>query len=340
MVRGHRIAIAGFGNVGQALARLIARGHSFAGGVDIAAVSDPRFGTVISDAALDPEALIQAAGAGGFEGLVGYVPDGDVPGMIGEAGADTLVEVTFTDLSTGEPATTHVRRALEAGWNVSTTNKGPIALHLEELCDLARSKGVGLAFEGTVMSGTPVVLLARESVRHAGFRSAVGILNGTANHIICRIEEGVTYQQALTEAQRRGYAEADPSGDVEGHDAAAKIAILSQILVGEAIQLSEIERTPLDALTSEEVVGASTHEEHWRYVGTLEQVDGRWSGSVQPKLFPAAHPLAGVTGATNAITFHTELLGDITVSGPGAGRTETAFAVICDLRQIEKVRSR
>ena len=332
----HRVALAGFGNVGQALARLLAHRHPATEEIEIAAVCDPRFGTVISDQPLDPKDLIAGAEAGGFEQIEGDVAGADVAVMIEKAEADTLIEVTFTDLTSGEPATTHIRRALEAGWNVSTTNKGPIALHLDELAPLARSQGVVLAYEGTVMSGTPTVLLAVEVVRAAGFRGAVGILNGTANHIICRMEEGIGYEEALADAQVRGYAEADPSGDVEGLDAAAKVAILAQLLVGVSISLDEIERTPLDVLTPQDV--ATAGRERWRYVSTLEEREGRWTGSVRPELLPAAHPLAGVAGATNAITFQTDLLGEVTVSGPGAGPTETAFAVLSDLRRIERDR--
>ena len=333
----HRIAIAGFGNVGQAVARLIADEHPSAARLAITGVSDPRFGTLASDEALDASQLLEAVTDGGFGDMPGYLDGAGVLEMIESAAADTLVELTFTDLESGEPATTHVRRAIEAGLDVSTTNKGPIALNYGELRELADGKGVTLAFEGTVMSGSPAVELAR-TIRDAGCHGALGILNGTTNYIITRMESGIGYDAALEEAQERGYAEADPTGDVEGHDAAGKLTILAQVLADVAIPIGEIERVPLSTVGLEDITEAGESGERWRYVGSLEERDGEWRASVAPKRLPDTHPLAAITGATNAITFRTDLLGDVTVSGPGAGRTETAFAVISDLRRIERAR--
>jgi homoserine dehydrogenase len=337
MRSSHRIAMAGFGNVGQAVARLIAERHSSTTGLAITGVSDPRFGTLVAEEPLDAEALLDAAANGGFADLPAYRKKGGVLEMIESVSADTLVELTFTDLETGEPATTHVRRAIETGLNVSTTNKGPIALNYGELRDLADAKGVALAFEGTVMSGSPAVELAM-TIKDAGCSGALGILNGTTNYVITRMEAGVSYGDALAEAQERGYAEADPTGDVEGHDAAGKLTILAQVLAGAAIPIGDVERVPLATVSSNDIAEAAKNKERWRYIGTLEERDGKWRASVSPKRLPDSHPLAAITGATNAITFRTDLLGDVTVSGPGAGRSETAFAVISDLRRIERAR--
>lgn len=331
----HRIAIAGFGNVGQAVAQLIADKHPAADGLAIAGVSDPRFGTVASDSPIDAGSLLSCAEKGAFSGLHGLMADGGVLEMIEAVSADTLVELTFTDLETGEPATTHISSALKAGMNVSTTNKGPIALHYPTLRDLAVENDAALAFEGTVMSGSPAIEMA-QSVREAGCTALMGILNGTTNFIITQMEQGADYDAALAEAQERGYAEADPSGDVEGHDAAGKLAILAQVLAGETIAVSEIERVPLTAVNLADISTAAERGERWRYVGVLEERDGVWRAGVSPKRIPDSHPLAAITGPTNAITFKTELLGDVTVSGPGAGRTATAYAVISDLRRIER----
>lgn len=332
----HRIAIAGFGNVGQALAGLIADKHPAAANIVITGVSDPRYGTVASDSPLDAADLLVAVEDRGFTGA-GLMPEGGVLEMIEAVSADTLVELTFTDLETAEPATSHVRAALETGMSVSTTNKGPIALRYPVLENLAAEKGLTLAFEGTVMSGSPAIATAR-SVRDAGCTALMGILNGTTNFIISQMEEGARYDDALTEAQERGYAEADPSGDVEGHDAAGKLAILAQVLAGETIDVSKIERVPLSAISSKDIARAAESGERWRYVGVLEERDGVWRAGVSPKKVAGSHPLAGVTGPTNAITFKTELLGDVTISGPGAGRIATAYAVVHDLRQIERDR--
>ncbi|MFZ0627543.1 MAG: homoserine dehydrogenase [Acidimicrobiia bacterium] len=340
MAHRQRVAIAGFGNVGQAVTRLIAEGHPSTEGIVLVAVSDPRFGTVVTQDHLDPETLLRAADGDGFAELPGYMADADVLDAIAAVDADTLIELTFTDLVTGEPATTHIRTALETGLNVSTTNKGPIALHLDDLERTAEANDVILAFEGTVMSGSPTVLLTSESIRGAGFRSALGILNGTTNHIISEMGAGSTFERALADAQERGYAEADPTGDIEGIDAAGKLVILARILTDEVIPLDQVERTSLRSLTSEDVAAAQSTGRKWKYLASLTSAGSRWEAKVEPRLIDQTHPLASVDGPTNAITYETELLGEVTLVGPGAGRAETAYAVLNDLDQIAKGRRR
>lgn len=336
-MKGHSVVLAGFGNIGQALAEQIEQQHPASTNLTITGVSDARFGTVVHSAGLDPQRLLGAVREdASFTDLEGIMPDGDVYDAIDHAEADTLVELTFTDLETGEPATSHIRHALRQGMNVSTTNKGPIALHLDELYKSAEENDVVLAFEGTVMSGTPAILLAEHSIKEAGFRGAVGILNGTTNYVITRMEEGATYEHALAEAQDLGYAEADPSGDVDGHDAAGKLSILARLLLDQTIPPSSVRRTPLSTLTEEQVVTARASGTRWRYVAALEQSGGPWQAIVAPRQLDDAHPLSSVMGATNALTFHTESLGDVTLVGPGAGRTETAYAVLRDLKRISQ----
>jgi len=331
----HRIALAGCGNVGQALVRLIAEEHPAARGLEFVAVCDLRYGTVVSDSGIDPCELLAALEGGSLSGLDGHVPGSDVLKTIDACEADTLVELTFTDLETGEPALAHVRHALSSGMNVSTTNKGPIALHLDELERLAADHDVILAYEGTVMSGSPALLTAA-ALRDAGFEGAEGILNGTTNYVITRMEEGCSYADALTEAQDRGYAEADPRGDVDGHDVAGKLVILARVLAGADLSLSDVSTVPLSTLTSAEVSDALAAGDRWRYVAALEPHEGGWAGSVGPRRLSGTHPLASINGATNAISFQTGLLGEVTIAGPGAGRDATAYAVLSDLRAIRR----
>lgn len=330
----HSIALAGFGNIGQAVAGAVADSHPAADGIAITAVSDPRFGTVVDPTGIDAGSLVSAAAEGSFGPLAGFDPEGDVFSSIDASGADTFVELTYTDLETGEPATSHIRHAIGRGMHVSTTNKGPISLHLDDLATLADEHGVHLAFEGTVMSGTPAVLVAAESIRHAGFLGAVGILNGTTNHVITRMEDGVSYADALDEAQRLGYAEADPSGDVDGHDAAGKLSILMRVLTGSVLPPDDVVRVPLSRLDAEALDDARTAGDRWRHVAALERDGDGWTGRVEPRRLPGDHPLSAITGATNALTFHTDLLGDVTIVGPGAGRSETAYSVLNDVRRI------
>lgn len=334
-----KLVLAGFGNVGQAVAELIAGEHPAADGLRICGVVDPRFGSVVDSHGIDCARLLAAArDEGSFEEVPGSSPDTDVFEIIDRSGADTLVELTFTDLETGEPATSHIRHALSRGLNVSTTNKGPIALHLDELEKQAADNDAVLAYEGTVMSGTPAVLIAAESIRSAGFRALTGILNGTTNYIISRMEAGVSYDGALAEAQQCGYAEADPSGDVDGHDVAGKVSILAKVLTDETLPPSDVERTPLRTLSEDDIASATRAGKRWRYLAALEPMGSGWHGAVEPRLVDLDDPLASVTGATNAITFTTDLLDEVTLTGPGAGRSETAYSVLNDLARISSAR--
>lgn len=330
-----RIVIVGFGNIGQAVAQQIADRHPAAEGIVITGVCDARMGGVVDRGGLDAQTLIDTARDDrSLTGLPGALSHVDVFDTIDASGADALVEATFTDLTTGEPATAHIRHAISRGMSVSTTNKGPIALHLEELELQAAEAGVTLAYEGTVMSGTPAVLTAVRSIASAGFIGASGVLNGTTNYIITRMEEGVSYEEALTEAQGLGYAETDPSGDVDGHDAAGKLSILARVLAGTTILPRDVKQVSLSMLVADSVTRSLAQGRKWRYLAVLEQSGDGWKASVGPVEIDDSHPLASVSGATNAVTFQTELLGDVTLMGPGAGRRETAYAVLNDLSRI------
>jgi homoserine dehydrogenase len=258
----------------------------------------------------------------------------DVHKTVTDSNADVVLELTYTNLQTGEPATTHIRWALESGKHVVTTNKGPIALHFPELHQLARSRNLEIGVEGTVMSGTPTLRLGREVLAAAGLRRIQGILNGTTNYILTQIEAGASYTSALAEAQAKGYAEADPTGDVEGYDAAGKVVILANLLIDAPLTMADVDRTGITAISAEDFEQARISGKCWKLIGTVERVNGRIKASVRPTLLDRAHALAGIQGATNAIIYSTDLLGDVMVSGPGAGRQETGFALISDLLAI------
>ena len=245
-----------------------------------------------------------------------------------------MVELTYTDLRTGQPALDHLRLALENGKHVVTSNKGPIALGLPQLAQLARARNLTIGIEGTVMSGTPSLRLGRDLLAAAGIQRIQGILNGTTNYILTQMESGAGYQAALAEAQAKGYAEADPTGDVEGIDAAGKIVILANLLMDAPLTMNDVDRTGITQLDARQIVEARNQGECYKLLGTLEVKDGRLCASVRPTRISLQHPLAAVRGATNAIVYTTDLLGDVTLIGPGAGRRETGFALISDLLSI------
>ena len=305
--------------------------------LQIVAVSDMLKGSLCDPTGLDPAALLEAVRThGSLTSIPAPFHGWDALRTIAESGADVVVELSYTDLKTGEPALTHLRHALLKHKHVVTTNKGPIALHYPELLALAEANGVVLGVEGTVMSGTPVLRMAKELLSAARIIRLQGIVNGTTNYILSQMESGASYANALAEAQGHGYAEADPTGDVEGFDAAGKVVILANLLMEAGLSMADVDRTGITQLTPEDIASAAASRERWKLIARVERVEGKVIASVRPTRLPMAHPLASVSGATNAITFTTELLGDVTIVGPGAGRLETGYALVGDLLSIHR----
>ncbi len=341
-MKTYRIAMIGFGNVGQGFATILqnhasmlAETHGVA--VQIVAVSTRSKGSVYHPDGLDLNALMTAVtDDGNFDRVDALYRDWDALKIIAESNADVIAEISYTDLKTGEPAYRHIRQALDSGKHVITANKGPTALFYPELLQSAREKNLSIGVEGTVLSGTPAVQLGLDLLMGAGITRVQGILNGTTNYILTQMETGATYKDALAEAQAKGYAEADPSGDVDGHDAAGKVVIIGNLLLGLPLTMADVDLEGISGITSADIQTAEANGERWKLIGMVEKLDDGFVAQVKPTRLPITHPLAGVSGATNAITYSTALLGDVTLIGPGAGRIETGYALIGDLLAIHR----
>ncbi|WP_416416254.1 homoserine dehydrogenase [Paenarthrobacter aromaticivorans] len=347
-MKTYNLALIGFGGVNRALAQLIADDPSrFAAlgfELRVVAITDLAFGSLVQGGGINLADVLSMPRGSSFEGLAGGSSDPRNEQVIKDSPADIIVEATFTSPVDGEPAVSHVRWALGTGKHVVTTNKGPVALFGRELTDLARRNGVTFEYEGAVMSGTPVIRLAKKLLGGLELSAVQGILNGTSNYVLGRMENGLTLDKAIAEAQALGYAEADPTADLGGSDVRLKVAILANELLGANLQPTEVETTGIQGISSDDVADALAHGKHWKLIGEARRdSDGRVAASVRPVALTADHPLAGITGATNAVSFSTDLLGAYTVSGPGAGRVETAYALISDIiavDQFEKVANR
>ncbi|HEU5100013.1 MAG TPA: homoserine dehydrogenase [Roseiflexaceae bacterium] len=332
----YRLILIGLGSAGQGLAQIL-RSHGDAlarrYGVElrITAVCTRSRGSLYHADGIDPAALLRAIqDQGHLRDLPGQ-HDSPPLDTIEQSDADVLVELSPTDLVSGEPATTHIRAALGRGMHAITANKGPIALHLAELRRLAADAGLYLGYEGTVMSGTPALRLGWSDLAGCEINELRGIVNGTTNYILTQMESGMSYTDALAEAQRLGYAEADPTGDVEGYDAAAKAVILANVLMDARLSLGDVERAGITTLTRDTIEAARASNERWKLIARVWRDGHRVRASVQPTRLPISHPLSGASGATNALTLTTDLLGDVTLIGPGAGGIPTGFAVISDI---------
>jgi len=231
-----------------------------------------------------------------------------------------------------DPARDYVRRALDAGRHVVTANKQLLSRHGEELWSLARERGVTLGFEAAVAGVVPVVRVLRESLAAAHVERIHGIVNGTTNFILTEMtRSGCGYEEALAQAQRLGFAEADPSDDVGGADAAAKMAILARLAFGVPVHIDDVRCEGITAITSDDIAYAREFGLSLKLIGTAERLEQGISVRVHPAFLYGGHPLASVNGAFNAVTVESEAITEITMSGPGAGGSQTASAVLGDV---------
>ncbi|MFN2115029.1 MAG: homoserine dehydrogenase [Anaerolineae bacterium] len=334
-----RLVLIGFGNVGQGLAELLVEKRedlSDAFGFEplVVGICDAVKGSCYGRDGIDLAVALDTVAGGGSLADLPSGCDWDALRMIEEADADTMVELTFTDIETGEPASTHVAAALERGLNVVTTNKGPLALHYHDLDSVAEDEDAQFLFEGTVLSGTPLFNLIGETLAGSDITEMRGILNGTTNYMLTRMAEGLAYDAALAEAQERGYAEAVPDADVLGWDALAKVTILANVVFGADLRPSDTPCEGITNITPEQIAEAKERGEQYKLIGRVWREGDTVQASVGPELVVGTHPLASVTGALNAVTITTDTLGDVTIVGPGAGRRETGYAVLIDLLHV------
>jgi homoserine dehydrogenase len=352
-----RIVLAGLGHVGRAFVRLLReRGSTLAEEgreIRLCGIFSVSRGSAALPGGLDPEELRDHLDR--FANLRNVEGGGalSLEQVLERAEAEILLDASATNLKTGEPGRTNLLAALSRNMDGATCSKGPIYAAWDELSAAAESRGRILRYEGSVMSGTPLISLIREGMAGARVRRIEGILNGTTNFILSRTEAGASYEAALREAQEAGYAEADPTADVGGADAAVKLAILARALAGTRLDVEEIPKDPLTPETADWSRRAVAAGHRLRVVSTLERTEpsaGAGGGAapteaaglrarVELRELPEEHPLARVGGARNAVAVETDLLGTVSVEGPGAGPRETAAALLADLLAIARHRN-
>lgn len=338
-----KLILIGFGVVGQNLLEILSEKkemlvQSYGFAPRVVAVCDIQKGSVYREGGLDLKLLLSMVKKGSaLQGYPGGTTGWDAFHSINEAEGDVVLELTWTNLETGEPAISHIRAALERGMHAVTSNKGPMVLAGRDLLALAQSRGVTLGFEATVMSGTPALNLASRNLAGCCLREIRGILNGTTNFILTEMEKGKTYQEALEKAQGLGFAEADPAADVEGWDPLAKIIILSNLLMNGGLRLSDARREGITGLTRKDIQSALEENKRWKLVArACREGEGVWA-SVLPEKVSQGDPLYFIDGAANALSFDTDLLGKVTIIGPGAGGRATGFALLSDLLEIHRL---
>lgn len=246
--------------------------------------------------------------------------------------ADPGVSVVVEAMGGEEPAASYLKRALAAGKHVVTANKEAVSKHLCSLVALASEHQRALLFEASVGAGIPLMVSLRQILSVNRIQRLRGIVNGTTNYILTLMaEEGAPYQEALREAQRLGFAEPDPTADVEGFDAAFKLSILASLAAGRHIGPEQVERRGITSLTPDQILDARARGGAMKLLAQAEQVDGTWQLRVQPVFLPRTDLLAHVRLNLNAIEITGDRVGTIILYGPGAGPTPTASAILADV---------
>jgi homoserine dehydrogenase len=336
-MRRVRLSIVGFGTVGRWLAAAIDRRRSWLEaecGVDVAIVgiATHRDGFVYREGGFDIAALL--------DGVATRRPLADTPNAhlwrnalqgLAATESDVLAEASNTNPREPEPALGHIRLALDRGVHVITSSKGACAAAAVDLAALARRRGVQFRMESTVMSGTPVLSTLREGLAGARVIALRGILNGTANHILTRMTEGLDYPAALADAQARGYAEPDPSDDVEGHDVVAKARILAAVAFGRTVALDQVVCRGIGGITSDAVQQAARDGRRLKLIASVRSLAEALEIRVEPVALPLAEPLSHVEGVMNALTIETDTVREITIIGPGAGPEQAGQGMFADL---------
>jgi homoserine dehydrogenase len=332
-----RIILIGCGVVGQSFARILIHREAelvknYGFHPRVVAIVD-KGGAAINPKGLDLEKMLSLKGEKGTVATIreyGHLAM-SVLDVIESVEAEAMVEATPTNIKDGEPGLSHIKTAFKTGKHVVTTNKGPLALALPALTELADYNKVYLRFSGTVGAGTPVLELAKKCLLGDRIVSIRGILNGTTNYILTEMDEKhITFQQALENAQRLGYAETDPSMDVDGIDAACKLVIMANWIMNKKVTLKDVSVQGIRNVTLQALEEAARRNCTIKLVGSINNNLKLKSTEI------SKHDPLSVGGVLNAVTFVSEFAGEETIIGRGAGGMETASAILRDLLDIKQ----
>ena len=314
-----RVALIGFGNVGRALARMLTRVPEFT----VTAIGTARHGAVVDAKGIDLLTIL-----GGTD-----LPLRALPAIRGLP-ADVVVEITTLNAETGEPALTYIREALSSGKHVVTANKGPIAHAYRELVGLATSQRRMLRFEATVADCLPVFTLRRSALPLANISRIRGVVSSTCNYILSECSRGRSFEDALAEAQRLGIAEADPTNDLEGHDAAVKATILANVLMDGTLSPADVQREPLTVDSAAQAQAAAAAGARLRPLIDIQRDGGRVHASFAPRVLEPLDPMYAVDGFSMGLVFDTDLAGRVAVQLHDPHVDQVAYAILTDLLEI------
>jgi len=342
----YKLAFIGFGNVARSLAVLFERKRAaleekYGITCSITGISTGRHGFAVNPDGLDDGKAIELVKSGRDIFPLSSFDVKDSLDVIRHSQADVMFENSPVNTQTGQPALDHIRAALNLGMHVVTANKGPVVHGYRELTKLAESRGRKFRFEATVMGGAPVVSVFRESLPLAELSSFKGIFNATTNIILSRMENGESYADAVKFCQSIGVAETDPTNDVDGWDAAIKVAVLSTVLMDTPITPQDINPTGIRGITPEMIAKAKAEGKRYKLVCSAEKVGDKVNASVAPQLVDSSSPLYGMMNSNTGVAFRTDVILDYSITqsereGMRGGPEETAYGLFADFVNIVK----
>ena len=329
-----RLGIVGYGNIGRAAVRLLAlkaeRWRMVEGlNLTLTCVLDQN-GGLVNTGGLDCEALA-TYGKASLDSFPGFDAEFNFKRIIDERLVDVIAEFTPTDKDTGEPGLSHIRGALENGIHVTTANKGPILVAWGELSRVARERNLLLGVSCTTGGALPTIITGRDAMAGSDVSTIEGVLNGTTNYILSRMENGLDYAEALKEAQSAGIAEPNPSMDVDGWDTAVKLVILGKVMMDDSINLKDVSVKGISGLTIHDVKTELAAGRRIKLVGRIRRKDNEIHASVAPESVDATHPFYFVTAKDKCVRYVSDTLGDLFVSGGASGPTPAAAAAMRDV---------
>ena len=342
----YNLAFIGFGNVARALARLLERKRDALQskhGItwSVTGIATRRHGFAVNPDGLDVQQALEKVESGKSISPLSTFQVNNSLDVIRHSSANVMFENSPVNTQTGQPAMNHIRAALELGMHAITANKGPVVHGYRELTALAESKGKKFRFESAVLGGAPVFSVFREAFPLAELTSIKGIFNATTNVILSRMESGETYEQALAFAQSIGLAETDPTNDVDGWDAAIKVAALVTVLMDTPMTPQQVNPTGIRGITSEMIAQAKAEGKRYKLVCSAEKVGDTVNASVAPQLVDSTSPLYGMMNSSTGLTFRTDVILDYSITlsekpGMTGGPIETAYGLFADFVNLAK----
>lgn len=332
-----RLALVGFGNVGQALLRLLEdkKGilqEDFGFTTSITGIATLRHGITINPDGIDPETALMVAKTGGSLNQLSSIPvPANVLDFIQAVPADVLFENSPVNHHTGQPAADHLLAAISRGMHGITANKGPVVYAYDDLNRMARQNGVRFLFESAVMDGAPIFSLFRGPLPAVELKGFQGILNSCTNLLLEMMEEGKTFTEAVEYGKSIGITETDPSADIDGWDAAIKVAALATVLMGRPLKPDQVEREGIRSITPEMISDALQQGERWKLVCSARLVQNTLQAKVAPQRVNPHSPLYSINGTSSFVQFELDSLPGLGILESNPGPATTAYGLLADL---------